>query len=290
MPNPLVYLIRSYARDPGNWLRNISWRLPRTISDKRMVFVVGSPRSGTTLLQRICSVHEQLFSIEGETGLFSWQNIFRDRRHFGLPDEDLSQLFATSRDTVDFFSKAITILENKNHNAMFVEKTPQHVLRLSFLRKHFPNAKFVHIFRDGRDCYCSSLNYSEIPQRRSVEVFANYWKECVKAGRQEGVYQICYESLAKNAVSEVSALMSFLGLELQNSQLDPNSVANDHRGQLEQFSKLNDPINPSSCGRWRDELDAKQVAKFEQIAGDELQALGYRIGRSAFDDAGIKNA
>jgi len=178
MKRQLLHLAQSYIRDPKNLFRNVSWRFPKTISPKKIVFVVGAPRSGTTLLQRILTVHPELFSIEFETGIFSYQNIF-SRRHFGFSKEQLKSLFENSKDLVNFFHNSIEILENQNPGKTFVEKTPQHILHLRFLIKHFPNAKFVHIYRDGRDCYLSSLEHPNIPQRHSPASFAKYWRRCL---------------------------------------------------------------------------------------------------------------
>ena len=89
--NRIILLAKTY-RDPACWWPNVTWRFPRTISEGNPVFVVGAPRSGTTLLQRMLSVHPDLFSIEAETGLFSMQNIFDPaRRHFDLPFEQAEQ-------------------------------------------------------------------------------------------------------------------------------------------------------------------------------------------------------
>ncbi len=280
MQHPAIFLVKTYLKDPQNWLRNISWRLPKTLSSKTLIFVVGSPRSGTTLLQRILAVHDSLFSISKESSLFSFQNIFR-RNHFALDPADVDHLFQISVDSVDFFDRAVTLLEAQNQNRTFVEKTPQHVHYLPFLLKHFPKAQVVHIYRDGRDCYCSSLSHPHIPQRRSVRVFANYWKRCIQsaylAKESPRLYHLCYENLAMDPIAELSNLMSFLGYEFQLSQIEPRRLSSDPRSQQQHFSKLNQVINNSSCGRWRQEMTLEDVRRFEQIAGHELRQLGYSV-------------
>ena len=86
------------------------------------------PRSGTSLVQSVLAAHSELFSIPGETGLCSRQNIF-GRRHFGLSWAENRSLFADSRDLVDFFDRAVGLLESRSPGATFVEKAPQHVVR-----------------------------------------------------------------------------------------------------------------------------------------------------------------
>ena len=60
-------LAMTYLKSPSEILRNVRWRLNCSVSQEPVVFVVGAPRSGTTLLQRMLSLHDQLFSIQGET-------------------------------------------------------------------------------------------------------------------------------------------------------------------------------------------------------------------------------
>ncbi len=278
MTHPLIQLIKSYLRHPEHWVKNIKWRFPSTISEKEIIFVVGSPRSGTTLLQRILTVHGELFSIEKETGIFSYQNIFT-RKHFGLSQEETKSLLKESKDVVDFFSKSVEVLEIKNLGKRFVEKTPQHVMYLPFILKHFPKSKIVHVIRDGRDCFCSSLKHPNIPQKRSVKVFANYWKKCIRRGYKcaglANYYEIFYEELASNPESELQNLMTFLNLDFQEQQLDPAYLSADKRSNNEVFKRLKEPINPSSVGRWRNELSEYEKRVFVKIAGKELKKKNY---------------
>jgi hypothetical protein len=231
-------------------------------------------------MQRVLSSHSKLFSIPGETGLFSLQNIFA-RRHFGLSQDDLNSLYQSSSDIVDFFSKSVLKISTENANARFVEKTPQHVLHLKFIKKHFPYAKVINIVRDGRDCYCSSLSHPHIPQNKSVRKFARYWKKCIQAARLEGnserVHTLRYEAFCENPASALGEVMNFLGLEAESSQLEVNMIRNDPRASSPQFQRLNESITNSSTGRWRADLSEIAAREFEQIASNELQLHGYEL-------------
>ena len=276
--NPLVRVLGDYLRDPQHWLRNLTWRFPGAICDRRMVFVVGAPRSGTTLLQRVLAVHSGFFTIPEETGLFSHQNIFT-RRHFGLSDRDTRRLLDGSQDIVDFLDRGIAHLEQERPGRIFVEKTPQHVLAIPFIRRHFPRAAVVHLLRDGRDCFCSARAHPDIPQRHSVAAFARYWRRCVRAGcpavPDPGVFQMRYERFAEEPEAETRRLMDHLGHPLEAVQTDPLRIAEDRRSAVDAFRKLNAPIDAASCGRWRHDLSPEHAATFLRIAGRELQRLGY---------------
>lgn len=275
--NRFLSILRSYMRDP-HLARNLTWRMPRTIGRSRIVFVVGSPRSGTTLLQSVLAAHSELFSIPGETGLFSNQNIF-GRRHFGLSWEENRALFRESTDLVDFFDRAVALLESRNGGGTFVEKTPQHVLRLEFLMRRFPNARFVHVVRDGRDCYVSAKGHPGIPQTTSAGRFARYWARCVDAPlRLEGhpaLETVRYEDFVRSAPQELDRVMRFLALRSETEQLDPARFGSHKRGRRDEFHLLRSPITDLRVGRWKEELTAHEKADFEREARPQLNAYGY---------------
>ena len=282
----LLSLLRSYARTPAHVPRNLAWRLPRTTSASRTVFVVGAPRSGTSLVQSVLATHSGLFSIPGETGLFSFQNIF-GRRHFGLSWDENRALFAASRDIVDFFDRAVGVLESRHPGRVFVEKTPQHVLRLRFLARRFPRARFVNVVRDGRDCFTSAKGHPGIPQAASPARFARYWGRCVDAAlRMSGhprLLTLRYEDLARDAPRELARTMRFLALEAESEQLDPARFGSHKRGRREEFLLLRSPISDGRVGRFRAELSAAELRAFERVAGRQLRAHGYPLAGPGVD-------
>ncbi len=242
--------------------------------------MVGAPRSGTTLLQRVLSLHPDLFSIEGETGLFTKQNIFApERQHFGLPTDVIQQLFLESKDVVDFFDRGLDHLAEDNPAARFVEKTPQHVFQLATLSKRFPQASFIHIVRDGRDCYCSARKMAEIPQAQSITKFAEYWSRCVQSPIQANlgarIRHVKYESLVSQPEQELGNLMTFLGLTVDPKQLDAAEIGQDQRASVDAFKKLNQPINDASTQRWQTELTNDENKLFIALAKSDLKEFNY---------------
>ncbi|MDP7030410.1 MAG: sulfotransferase [Phycisphaerales bacterium] len=281
----LTAVVSSHLRTPHLIVRNIRWRMPRTVSDRRLIFVVGAPRSGTTLLQRVLASHSKLFSIQGETGIFSARNIFA-RDHFKLSKEDTSSLFVQSKDIVDFFSRGVGLLESRHGEGTFVEKTPQHVKHLRFLVKHFPEARFIHIVRDGRDCFCSAQSHPNIPQRSSVATFARYWRSCICCASDvedvPNVFTVRYEDFTAEPGRVLAGIMASLDLELEQEpgQLDPTKTGKDQRSEFAHFRRLTSSISSETVARWQREMTHDQVAAFELIAGAELLRHGYKLHAS----------
>ena len=282
MINKLNPILIPYIKQPSTWIKNIKWRMPATVSDLDVVFVMGCPRSGTTLIQKVIEGHDNYFSIQGETGLFSYQNIFDiNREHFGLSAGTQKLMFNMSNDIVDFFDRSVRLIAKENNNRIFIEKTPQHVIHLNKLIRYFPNAKFVNIVRDGRDCFGSAKHHRNIPQSKSAKMFARYWKKCVlppwRHKDNSNLYTLKYEEFTETPYPELEKLMIFLGCHMMEKQLDPESYGNDKRANSENFKRLNEKINTSSVARWRKELDKDEKSTFLRIAGHELKAYGYTL-------------
>lgn len=274
-------LFREYLCDPRNWIRNVAWRFPRAHSDSRIIFVVGAPRSGTTLVQRILAVHPRCFTIPGETALFSARNLFVQPARFTLTAEETTVLYRKSHDVVEFLENAASALaERAGGRDIFIEKTPQHVFSLPFIRRYFPNGRIINVVRDGRDCFCSAQGHAWIPQRHSVREFAMYWRNCIRAaarGTNSAMISIRYEDLSRDPEATVRRTMEFMGLPFEGRQLDETAIGDDRRSDAAAFRRLKEPISTSSCGRWRAELTTTQLATFNDVAGEELKAWGYPV-------------
>ena len=238
----------------------------------------GAPRSGTSLVQSVLAAHGRLFSIPGETGIFSTQNIF-GRRHFGLSWAENQTLFRESRDVVDFFDRGVRLLESRSEGRTFVEKTPQHVLRLPFLIRRFPRARFIHVVRDGRDCFVSAKSRAGIPQASSARRFAAYWKRCVEAPLRvephPRLLRVRYEDFVRAPQAELERMMRFLDLAVEDQQLDPARFGSHRRGGREEFRLLREPVSDRRVGRWRTELALAERRVFERVAGRPLAGYGY---------------
>lgn len=273
-------LIGSYMKQPEYWLRNVSLRCLRTQTELKTVFIVGAPRSGTTLLHTLVSAHDSCYTVPYETGLFTWQNLY-DRPRLGLSLAETHERLNKALDIVQFLQDFAKDLPDYKKESYFVEKTPQHVNRLKTLKKKFPNAKFVHIYRDVRDCYISSRSVESMTAFRDAQFYARYWNRSVANGLKmksdESVFTLSYEQLVSNPPVELGKLMDFLGLEQQEQQLDPNVYGVDERSKRKHFKRLSGPIDNSSVGRWKRELDSSDLEAIQSESFELLHKLGYEI-------------
>lgn len=247
----------------------------------RHVFVVGAPRSGTTLLQLLIGAHSGFAGCAGESGVFTRNDLFDLRRRYcGLPQARIAALLRDSGDIVSFFDLLAAAVTSGP--LRFVEKTPQHVLVLGRLLRWFPEAQFVNIVRDGRDCYCSAQRNPDVPQRTGAIRFARYWRSCIRARGRAGacdrIIDVRYEDLVSETAPTLRLVMAALGHELEAVQLAGGSRASDRRSVLAPFTRLAGPVGPESIGRWAAEMTPAEVEVFQSVAAPELRAHGYVLG------------
>jgi hypothetical protein len=88
---------------------------------------------------------------------------------------------------------------------------------------------------------------------------------------------VSYEKLVTAPEEELRHIMQSLHLSLDERQLSLEQRADDPRTQVDKFARLGDAIDASSQGRWKEELDPREVQTFEEVAGQQLEALGYDL-------------
>ncbi len=111
------------------------------------VFIIGSPRSGTTILGEILDKHEKIS--QWYEPYFVWDRHFRTHLH----DERTAQE-ATPKISNQIYTDFLKYQQKTGSN-IIVDKSPRNSLKMPFIRKIFPRARFIHILRDGRDATLS---------------------------------------------------------------------------------------------------------------------------------------
>jgi hypothetical protein len=167
------------------------------------------------------------------------------------------------------------------------DKTPVHLLHIELLAASFPQARFVHIVRDGRDVVPSIMGMSFGPDRFAEAVL--FWQRRVEQGLAGGAMlgperyrEVRYEDLVTDPETALRDLCPFLGLEYSAEMLRYHERADDLLGGLRATRHVQGVRRPPTRGLrdWRTALAPHDVALFEALAGDLLDRLGYeRSGR-----------
>lgn len=181
----------------------------------------------------------------------------------------------------------------KRGRVQWGDKTPRQIRHVPFLAKAFPDSRFIHIYRDGRDAAISMGRAGWFDLSRPGEAWrqaAEFWVDNVRTGRAAGrnlapdrYREVAYEALVTEPEAALRDLCGWLGLAFTPAMLHHETDPASGRSAVpEMFPLLSKPVTASRVGVWKRELDPVQVAEFESVAGPLLVELGYEIANPAF--------
>lgn len=166
------------------------------------------------------------------------------------------------------------------------DKTPMYMRHLPLLERLFPEARYVHLIRDGRD---AALSFLEMPDGvvtktwahpKTAADFACQWRTEVEAAQALGgrvgsrYLEVCYEELVESPERHLERISEFAGLSYDPAMLGYAGQV-DLTGKPHQQS-LGRPPTPG-LRNWRRDLAGDDVRGFEAVAGELLQSLGYEL-------------
>ena len=256
-------------------------------------FIVCCPRSGSTWLRLLLDGHPDI-ACGNETFLFTdsagFGNILRAYRgelgFRGLAryvSED--ELFVFLR---DFSNRCFDAYLDRRKRTFLVEKSVDHALHLDTVARIYPDAKIIHLVRDGRDVACSLLDAAAHWQPswpHTIPAAARLWKhynvavadQCNKLQPTQYL-RIQYEGLLREPAAELRKAITFVGAEMP-SDTTVSAIVNANR-----FSVLRDKhaswrggrfFRYGTSGEWVDRFSERDIHDFNEEAGDVLAALGY---------------
>lgn len=278
------------------------------------VFIVGSARSGTTLMRAILTVHPVLH-IPPETVCFS--AIRKFRRYRRLPWSDALRIVLTAfeyhRTFARFLDRPLTPLYQelvevpprdrslalvlhrlymfhvsltKPEATRWGDKTPWNTFAIGPIDAVFPDARFVHMVRDGRDVVASLLAMGRYSDASDA---ARRWVASIRAARRFGArhpdryLEVRYEDLVTENAREVARACAFLDLPLDERMLrhhEVHSVVGDVE-DIAHMAGARRAVHAKSIGKWKTTLTADQARATERILRPLLTELGYGDGASA---------
>ncbi|MET0926988.1 MAG: sulfotransferase [Solirubrobacterales bacterium] len=289
-------------------------------------FVVGMNRSGTTLLRMMLDAHPDL-TIPPEThfvpdlikaareddatpeSALEAMKSAREWGDFGFSDEEmLGRLRALPEikpgPAVRTFYAAYTEEQGKPR---WGEKTPTYVQKMKLIQRAIPEARFVHVIRDGRDVALSVLDRTV--RDLTAEVVAKRWQKKITKARGDSpqlhhYMEIRYEDLILDTEPVLRSVCEFIELpwddgllsyhERSAERLQEMARALPAEGRAKELSverrmktheMTTKPPSADRVARWRTQMSPEQRQEFEDIAGDLLAQLGYPTGPDAVEKA-----
>ena len=261
--------------------RRWRWRLlealrPSFKSDIPIVVIGGCGSSGTTLLRRMLDRHPEIECGPESTVLLDrLMPVDELAERFGLSAGEVEGWQRHARSQAEFVARFLAARLAQSGKRIWADKTPENVGRFDFVLRHFPNARLVHVIRDGRDVAASLRRqpWMKLRDRSGAPALARcgaYWAARVGAGRRlrgnPRYFEIRYEDLVHRPAATLGGLLGFLGLEWHDRLL---------RAETASAEAAAGPIFASSIGRWRQELSPAEVAALKPVCGPLLRELGY---------------
>ena len=213
--------------------------------DKKIIFVVGMPRSGTSLVEQILSSHIKIYGA-GELSFLS--DIIEKK--INLEEQNYNDLQSEYIDCLKRF---------KYEEEYLVDKTPLNFKWIGFILNFFPNSKIIHCKRSSVDVCWSNyknlfssekLNYSY-----SFSNLANYYKLYEDLMLHWGkiyknkFHEIDYEKLVKNKEEEIKNILNYLDLDWDENCL--NFHKNKRSVSTASLAQVRKPIYNSSVEKWK---------------------------------------
>ena len=197
------------------------YKVKKNISDKKIIFICGMPRSGTTLLEQIISSHREVLAT-GENNPLSFfiKNNYLNK--FKLDGKKLyKDIFSKENRLQEYYLDILN--QNKFSSNIFTDKSIQNFLWIGFIKIFFPNSKIILIERNPRDVSLSifRINFENgfmnfAYDQNEIATFYNIYFELIDFWKNilnDEIYEIKYEDLIENPNLEIKKLIGYCGLD-----------------------------------------------------------------------------
>jgi LPS sulfotransferase NodH len=275
---------------------------------KPPVFIVGSPRSGTTLLYHMLLsaggfavylteskvfdlVFPQFPNLNSPENRRKALDLWLQSKLFTLTDLEKShierRILEDCRSGGDFLRIVMEEMALQQNVNRWAENTPEHILHLDTIKKEIPDALVIHMIRDGRDVALSLHKKGWVQpfpwgKKRGALVAGLYWEWLLDKGREyhrrigRDYLEVRYEQLVSQPVETLAQISRFIDHDLDYQQIQRvgiGSVSEPNTSfEGESSSGTFDPV-----GRWRKGFAAGELGALEELIGPTLENLGYPV-------------
>lgn len=272
---------------------------------------MGFMKSGTTWLQLLLDAHPEI-ACKGEAHF--WDTFFEDLKEIaqrfnrkkqwlaentfqglepfpGLAPEDLAAVMRL------VIPRVLARAARGKAAKLYGEKTPNTLHYIEPALAVFPQARFLHIVRDGRDAAVSCwFHYQRVKPEQvrqrwggSLQAFletsAPQWAEETAKGHAaaarwpQRVIELRYEDLLERPEATLGGVLDFLGASSDPGILESCLAATDFAklsgGRAAGEEARGSFFRKGVAGDWREHFDAAMTARFGELAGEQLRAYGY---------------
>jgi hypothetical protein len=229
------------------------------MSIQARLFLVGAPRSGTTLLQSLLTAHPQIYSVP-ESDFFARLNFRKRLWRYTLEflniaphrarrrvkeileevegsDTSISvpQFLVFKEQCIQAFISSLDSLAQERNKTVWLEKTPRHLHYIDKINQFVPEAKFIHILRSGADVVASQVEASQQHPdtwgQRTIDHCIQRWIKDIRTSQryadQPNHRLVRYEDVVEDPQTQLTQLCQFIGIPFDERMLTDYSTASE---------------------------------------------------------------
>lgn len=268
------------------------------------IFIVGMPRSGTTLLTKMLDAHPDIV-ISPETHFFSLspfdvraQGRAAAQRalHFLLQQPDVQKMRLTDAEirhieraidaapapgAATAFETLVRTYADRFQAEAWGEKTPDHLAHVPTIAQVFPDAVFICIQRDVRDV-CLSLRgllWNRDTMLESVWTWRNYVvkSETYRRTLSDRYMEVRFEDLVLRPRDVLQSICRFLDAPFSPRMLSFHAEGAEALSAEPWTKNANRPVDPSNVGKWRLQMSRGERWLIQTLVGTQLERKGYPV-------------
>jgi len=265
-------------------------RKMKKTSEIPIILIGGCTRSGTTLARALIGMHPKIACPQKECLIYNIKTPHFLESTFDFSTEEINHLKTKfNEDNLTFAERVISLYLKKSNKEFIALKAPLYVTVVNELFKIFPNMKFIHMIRDGRDVACSLKTYPnkevigdkiyQINSRNPLSWCIRKWITFMAAGIKQrgskGYIEIKYEDLVNSPVETMKNLFEFLELDMPSK----DQLLSYYKYEIDikhpQNIEIGKPIYNKAIERWKRDMSKSEKAYFKRVAGSLLIKTGY---------------
>ena len=252
-------------------------------SDLAPTFLIGFPRSGTTLLNTILNCHANIVVIEEKPLVKKLINSLERLPKGGieglgsLKDNELEKIRKVYLDSPE--------LKNKNNSNIYIDKLPLNIIHVGEIVRIFPNSKFIFSLRHPCDCVLSCFmqnfvlndamaNFLDLKDAAHLyDVVMKLWNQYISIFKIN-YHEVRYENLVENFEPTVRSVLNFLKLPWDSSVLQYTELAKKRKNiATPSYNQVIKPIYTHAEGRWK--KYEKQISNIYPILDPWIKKFDY---------------
>ncbi len=281
------------------------------MSYQKPIFIISSPRSGSTLMRLILDAHPNiavpppswLYEIIFPY-LYSYGDLSQENNFIALAEDVLETPMIKKWETGFTQASLVDLCRNNSFKAIYDvlhewhakkenkprwgEKNPRDSFWVNEIKADYPDAQFLHILRDGRDV---AIDLCSTPGMRPHSLYsaALLWNHFVKSIREntaslskEDYYEVGYEKLCAQPEKELVKICNFLGEDYDSAMLNHHDRDGAKKWSgIKAHEKAGRPITTDFCEMYKNRLPENDIGYLNGAIGQMLETCGYPLNMIA---------